>query len=332
MVNQVKRRRYFLPAAFLCAVASSVSAQTTSDLTLKPWPANSLAETLDTIVFQNKGDVRGEGQKAQVFWWDSFGRLHFDKQDPQSPAIGYRYLTIDFDTRSRVLPDTLDEISLAAGLHLGTIGGGDVTAVLGAGYSGDNLFADANGIFGVGHLTYERRLGGDDFASDSLVLTLDYNGNSAFLPDVPLPGFAVVHREEALTYALGFPASSLRWKISPELSLTLQYVVPYSGQAVLEYKLAEHWSVFAEFANFFNGFEQDGHSREDRVFYQMRRVDAGVRFADRQAFWGIGLDLAVVAGYAFDQDFSRGFDVRRLDHFAGISDEPYVGIVLRGWF
>jgi len=62
-------------------------------------------------------------------------------------------------------------------------------------------FADTNGIFGIGHVTYRRKLS----ERDSLILSLDYNGNSSFLPDVPLPGFAFEHRSNSCRSLAGFP-------------------------------------------------------------------------------------------------------------------------------
>ena len=42
--------------------------------------------------------------------------------------------------------------------------------IVGAGYAGDNLFADSEGVFGLAHLIYERKLN----LRDSLALTLDW--------------------------------------------------------------------------------------------------------------------------------------------------------------
>src|SRR5215211_5377565 len=100
----------------LAALAAPAAAQTTSQLTQKPWPENLFGETVDKVLYQQQGDVKGEpGRNAQIFWWDSVGRFRFDKHDPNAPSLAYRYLTINFDTNSRVIPDTLDDLSLAAG-------------------------------------------------------------------------------------------------------------------------------------------------------------------------------------------------------------------------
>src|SRR5439155_17597120 len=129
--------------------------------------------THDDLLYQSQAHMKREtGADAQIFWWDSTGRFRLNADDPNAPALGYRYLTINFDSNSRVLPDTFDEVSLAATLRLGELSGGSLSVLLGAGYSGDNPFADSDGVFAIGHLLWQRRLS----ETDTLVLSLDYNG------------------------------------------------------------------------------------------------------------------------------------------------------------
>src|SRR5436190_4968171 len=189
--------------------ASRLLAQTDTDLTLGHWDEHSWGLTLHRPLYQAQSDVHGDGVRprdtAQLFWWDSTGRFRFSTSNPNAPTIGYRYLTMTLDTNAPTLPDTLDEVSLAGGLHLGELAGGNFGVVLGAGYSGDNLFAEPDGIFGIGHLTWRRSI--DE--QHSFVLTLDYDGNRSFLPDVPLPGFAYESRGENLSYTFGYPTSGI---------------------------------------------------------------------------------------------------------------------------
>jgi hypothetical protein len=322
-------------AAALICVAHAARAQTTAELTLKPWADGQVGETVDKLLYQEQGHVKREDDSrgAQVFWWDSTGRFRFDKHDPDAFALAYRILAINFDTNSPSLPDTLDEISLAAGLHLGEMAGFRSSLVIGAGYSGDNLFATEDGLFGIGHLLFERKTGD----RDSLVIGIGYDGSSALFPDVPYAEFALVHRGDEragdpLTYSIGYPHSSLRWLVAPDLSVEANYTVPYSGDVTIDYALGHGVSVFGNFTNFFNAFFQEDFSRTDRLFYEMRRAEVGIRYRNPDVFRGIALDAALVVGYAFDQQFSRGHDVRDRDPFAEISDEPYIGLVLVGQY
>jgi hypothetical protein len=91
--------------------------------------------------------------------------------------------------------------------------------------------------------------------------------------------------------------------------------------------LAPHFGLYANTANFFQGFVTASGDITNRQFYQMRRVEAGFRVIDNPLF-----DASIGIGYAFDQEFSRGFDVRNMRPIGHISNEPYIAIVLRGTF
>jgi hypothetical protein len=314
----------------LCAAAASTShAQTTADLTTKPWQDGQFGETLDKILYQEQGHVKGEDDRgAQVFWWDSKGRFRLGENQPDVPAIAYRYLLVNFDTNSPNVPDTLDDLALAGGFHLGDVGDGwHASTVLGLGYAGDNLFADVNGLYGIGHLLFERKTSD----TDSLVLGVMYYGNSGLFPDVPLPEFAFKHYTPELTYSLGFPESSLRWLIADNLALQLGYMMPYTGDVTLEYTVGSGWSVFGSFSNAYDGFYLDGEQR-DRMFYEMRRAEMGIRYQNPDVYKGMALDVGLTVGYAFEQRLYRGFDVRNREVQAELSDEPYIGLVLVGTF
>src|SRR5437870_305535 len=124
----------FIGATLIGIFSARAIAQTNQQLTLKPWSEGWFGETNDRILYQSQSHLKDEHaarlsspkSNAQVFWWDSTGRFRFDKTDPEAPSIAYRWLTMNFDTNSRQLPDHLDEISLAAGFHLAKVEGGDL--------------------------------------------------------------------------------------------------------------------------------------------------------------------------------------------------------------
>jgi hypothetical protein len=319
-----------LAAGLLLGIARTGHAQTTADLTTKPWQGGQFGETLDKLLYEEQGHVKGEDDRgSQVFWWDSKGRFRFSKTDPDAFSLAYRYLTMNFDSNSRNVPDTLDDMSLAAGIHLGDFGDGwHASTVLGLGYSGDNLFADVNGLYGIGHLLVERKTSD----TDSIVLGIMFDGSSGLFPDVPLPEFAFTHRTPEFTYSLGFPQSALRWLITDNLAVQVGYKMPYTGDVTLEYTIGSGFSAFGSFSNAFDAFYQDGQGREDRLFFEMRRTEIGLRYQNPDVFHGIGLDAALTVGYAWDQQLTRGFDVRDRDVQAEISDAPYIGLVVVGTF
>ena len=317
-----------------CASAGPAFGQTTGDLTLQPWEPNVLAHTRDRLTYQAQTHEQGvetptgSDFKAQVFWWDSYGRVRIDRGNPDAVSFGYRYLTMTLDTNSPRLPDNLDDISLAAGLHLGTVAGGKASVVLGGGYSSDNLFGDPSAWYGVGHLLWDRPL--DD--NHSLVLSLDYNGNAGLLPDVPLPGFRFTHRQPGLTLAVGFPQSSLHWEPLPKVSVDLTWAAPYVGGVEVAYHFTPTFSAVAGYSHQLDAFDVDGDPAGNRLFYETSQVELGLRYRNDETFWGMGIDADLVVGYSFDQEFHRGWDVRDLSPLASLSDAPYVGLVMRGRF
>lgn len=321
--------KHLLAVFATTAFALVAQAQTNSSITLNPWSDGQFGQTADKALYQEQGHVKGEDDRgAQVFWWDSTGRFRFSTHDDNAFTLGYRYLMVNFDTNSRNVPDTLDDLSLAAGIHLGEINGWHSSLVAGAGYSGDNLFASEDGLYGIAHVLFEREIN----ESDSLVLGVGYDGSSSLFPDLPYPEFAYRHADPGLSFSIGYPYSSAHWNLAPKLAMDVNYTAPFSGDVTLEYQLGSGFSVFGNYSNFFNAFFQQEERREDRIFYEMRRAELGVRYFNENAYKGMALDAAIVIGYAFEQQLSEGWDVRDRDPVAELSDEPYIGVVLRGTF
>src|SRR5207249_343289 len=121
---------------------------------LDPWLEKSWGATLDRPLYQAQADVQGTSNTAQVFWWDSTGRFRLSGTREDVIHLGYRYVTMNFDADSPLLPDHLDELSLAAGIPLRK----NLFLILGAGYSGNNPFADSQGVFGLAHLVSRKKL------------------------------------------------------------------------------------------------------------------------------------------------------------------------------
>jgi hypothetical protein len=305
--------------------------QTDPRMLLDPWPTEQTwGQTHDDVLYQAQAHMKNEdGADAQVFFWDSTGRFRLHADDADSPLIGYRYVTFNFDSNSSVLPDHFDEVSVAGTLHLGELAGGSLSLLAGVGYSGNNPFADSEGVFGVGHLIWRKQIGD----ADMLVLSLDYNGVGALFPDVPLPGVEFIHRGGPLRLEVGFPRNSLAWSLSDSLILEAYYEVPYTADMTATQKLGGGVSVFGRYANFYNAFRLDDEPLTNRLFVQMSRAELGVRYVNPHlVFDWAYFDFSLSVGYAFEQHVSGGFDVRNLHALDEISDVPYVGLVVRGVF
>jgi hypothetical protein len=325
--------RFLLAPVFtVLALSGLARAQTDPRMVLDPWPTpQTWGLTHDDLLYQSQAHMKNEPDaNAQIFWWDSNGRFRLGTDDPNAPALGYRYLTMTFDTNSHVLPDTFDEVSLAATLHLGELAGGSLSVLFGAGYSGDNPFADSNGVFGIGHLLWQKRLN----ETETVVLSLDYNGVAALFPDVPLPGFEYIRHDGPLWLEVGFPRTAVAWSPPGPLTVEASYEVPYTADVTAEYKLGSGGvRVFGRYANFYNAFRLDGEPPTNRMFLQMSRAEVGVRFVNPHlVFDWAYFDASLSVGYAFEQNVSGGFDVRDTHPLDEVSDVPYVGLVIRGQF
>lgn len=321
--------RQLIAFALLALVSTTCFGQTDNRLMLGGFADNAWGLTLDRPLYQAQSDVQGSNNTAQIFFWDSTGRFRLDANSEDSLHIGYRWVTMSLDTDSPVLPDHLDEISLAGGIPLGTIGDWRMSTVVGAGFSGNNPFADSEGVFGIAHLIAQKKLS----ESDDLVLSVDWNGVSAFLPDVPLPGFQYIHHTDTYRLAFGYPRSEANWTLFENFTLEAGYEVPYTADVTLDYAITKRWHLYSGFSNFFNGYRQDDRPQTQRLFFQMSRVEAGIRFVQSDfVLKGAYFDMALAIGYAFEQHFYDGFDVRDLSTRADLQDVPYVGLVIRGQF
>ena len=103
--------------------------------------------------------------------------------------------------------------------------------------------------------------------------------------------------------------------------------VPYSCDLDMEYHVAKHFGFYSDAGNFFQGIVRSDGDITNRQFFQMSRVEAGIRLTFDPIF-----DSAIGIGYAFDQTISNGFDVRDMQGVGHLSNEPYLSFIVRGRF
>jgi hypothetical protein len=71
----------------------------------------------------------------------------------------------------------------------------------------------------------------------------------------------------------------------------------------------------------------------DRLMVQMSRAEVGIHYTNPDfVLKGAFFDVSLALGYAFEQHYSSGFDVRDTDPLAQVSDVPYAALMLRGRF
>src|SRR5690606_21356822 len=133
-------------------------------------------------------------------------------------------------------------------------------------------------------------------------------------PDIPLPYIAYTHRQtDNFSWTVGFPFSSIRWQIDDRLLLTARYFFPVDGEIELAYALNDDWTIYGGYLSSLDAFTISDADDDDRLFFKQRRVEAGVRWAP-----GTHAESTLAAGWAFDQEFEYGWDVRDTDNVADV--------------
>jgi hypothetical protein len=305
-------------------MALPAHAQIGPALVTEPWkPVPHWADTTDEPTFIDGGRDLRSGEKIDVFYWDSTGRVKLDRHDPDPAAwFGYRVLAIDIDSDVPDFARGLMDIAVVGAVKLGTWEDWTFTLIGGAGTANDMHFSNTDAIYGLGN--FDAALAVDDNAT--LHVGVNYNGNRTLLPDVPLP-YAMYRRriDDTLSFTLGWPHSGVVWRPMEPLVLTAEYEFPVNVSTNASWYFTQWLSVFGEYRQTIDGFYiHDEDNR--RLFYEWRRVAGGVRVETK---W---FDVRAGAGYAFDQEFSTGFDLRGLDTAAEPEDGLMFFFTIQGTF
>lgn len=309
----------------ILVVVRSTHAQVSPALLLKPWNDHPhWADTVDEPLFLNGGQIEDSDRSVGIFYWDSVGRIKFDREDSRpSFSLGYRILTIDIKSKHPALPGGLTDVALVGAIELGQIGDDwTLNLIGGLGSANDNHFRNSDALYGIGALHATHSLD----PSRRVHLGVSYHGNRVILPDIPLPYLIYEHQvDDSLLYLLGVPGSALRYRPVKPLAIEVTYIIPVTFGAKVAYYFTEELSVLAEYKNSVDGFAR--HNRDNRrLFYELRQVRAGVRWATKL------LDATAGVGYAFDQSFTTGFDLRDDDTLFELSDEPFLFLTIQGTF
>jgi hypothetical protein len=312
-------------ALILFVAISEVQAQVDQRILTQTWKdEDHWADTWDKPLVIARSPLQGQDQSISVFHWDSYGRIKFDRAE-RDPGVwlGYRILTVSIDSDIPTLDHSFVDLALAAGGFLGSLGEGwMLLGSAGIGTANDGRFDRTEAIYPLA--TLEAAHLSDPGHRWHVGLSLD--GNRTLLPDIPLPYFyfdSVPVPE--LHLRLGNLASDLAWKPSPFLDVTVGWRFPTNSRVRMESSMGGGFAVFAEASRSIDGF----HLRDQgdtRLFYQLAKAEAGVRFI---ASW---IDVSLSAGYALGQRFLTGFDLRDLDRFSVPRNRPFLALTLQGTF
>lgn len=303
-------------------ICSSTQAQTGPVLMLKPWENDQKLElNFDAFIFADSNTDSAVNDSFDLKIYESSGRTNLSKDEAHAFNVGYQLLHIDIGSTDPLLPERLTEIRVSVGYDFGPYFEGEwnVSATFGVGYAGDAAFNDSDAWFLLADVILTKQID----AQSTLQLVFNYDGNRSFLPDVPLPSFLYTRRvNEQFTYGVGFPYNLIIWKPADKWTVEANYWFPLTMNLVVSYEVCDFATIFARLQNRYRGFHIEGDGNdEDRLYFQQRRIEAGVDLKPCA-----NASIIVAVGYAFDQSFEFGWDVRDTNTVQDVDAAPYLRV------
>lgn len=307
----------FALTAFICA--ADAYSQVGPTLLFKPWEPDTRFEIGAQATVFNTGETdSGGSDEVDLQIYETQGRFRLNDEKASPFAIGYQLYYLNIDTADAALPERLVDQQISIGAELFQCDGWAVSLIAGLGYASSLPFGDSDALYARGDIVATKKL--DE--QSTLQLGLNYDGNRAFLPDVPLPGIAYSRKvSETFSFTVGLPFSSIYWVPADRWYLRASISPSLNMDVELGYEVVENVTLFAAFRNEFRAFHVNDDDENRRVFFEQKLVEAGVR-------WKLcpTCEIFAVGGFAFDQEFTRGWDVRDTDDVRELSDEPYVRV------
>ncbi|MEM7577993.1 MAG: hypothetical protein AAF328_11040 [Planctomycetota bacterium] len=312
--------RRYVSIVWLVLAGLALPAQAQTDLALMttPWRAASPIDGGGSVLFLPTQVDEAGGDDVDLSLVRYAGRFRPDLEHDQKFTLAIDQTYLGIETGDALLPERLNNTAIAAGLLLGSFEafekqwewGGSV----GVGHASSNPFGDGSGWYGLGSVFAQTRL--DE--TSSLMIGVDFNGNRAIFPDLPLPAFVYTTRySDQLTFALGLPINTLRW--TPDEFWTVQLAVAgIAFSADVELRLDDAVSLFAAYGGDGEGFHVADDDSDQRLFYSAQVVEAGLRYGVTERS-----SLVIAGGFAFDQEFERGFDLRDTDTVRELDNTAY---------
>lgn len=308
-----------LCAVMACAVPAL--ADTAASALSRPMPKDRAYEFSADAWGQSKGESEQTNLDTRLSSYQATGRFLLDPDAPGSPTAAVSWNQLNTHSSDPALPDELTDISVAGSIVRELDDDWTMRITAGGGFAGDNAFADGSAFYGLANITANHRLGD----GRGYMLILDYNGNRSIFPDIPLPGFVYYDRlNDEVSYSVGLP-SSITW--TPDSTTTARAVITPGGiTGSIEHELDDQLTLFARFDNTVRSFHLDSDDGDRRLFFKQSRVEGGIVWRGTQGDSFPGVEVRAAVGYAFSQEFSRGWDTRDDDTIRDITDEPYVRV------
>ncbi len=315
--------RTLVALVLMLIFTAAARAQTGPELAQQPWEQDTQTDVTGEVRWFDQADIDHTNHALNLMRYDARGRVRLNESnDTQGDEVrlGFDYTHLDLDSADPALPERLVDVSVAGSWMRELKQSRRIGAVAGVGYAGDAPFGDSDAIYFMGNLIFEQPLD----QQSKLTLSLNYDGNRTIWPDVPLPLIAYTRKvNDEFMYTVGVPFSSVRWQPDDRWTVSATYVPVVTANARVDYALTDHWQLFGQFENSYDAFVVN--SNEDRrLFFQQRRLEAGVTY---QASDHCAVTFA--GGYAFDQSFKQGWDVRDTETVRDVDDAPFLCAAVR---
>ena len=288
---------------------------------LKPMPLDENVElSFEVNKYLRSKTEQGFNYDMQVFLTRGRVRL-VPSWKRRSPLLGWDSIYIDTDTIDPRIPQTLTDTSIAVGAGYPLGGNWILSATLGFGFAGDRPF-NGRGWYGIGSISATKRY---DNKKDFLQVGIDFDGNRPVFPDTPLPVIAWTRLwGEKLRTTLGFPFLGISWDPVKWLTFEFRGIPGIFQTGGFTFHVAKTVDVFvryrgANFRFFLDNFPTDNR----RLFYTEDRAELGITVipVDR-------LRITFVAGWAFEREYSIGWDVRDTATLAVLQGTVFFGLTL----
>jgi len=311
------RHSFVFRLVLLLILTPIVHAETRSGLMLRPMAEDRDAQ-LEFEIDQYAESQTDAGVDFDMRVFAARGRARLaPKMGWKSPRVGWEVLYIDTETPDPRIPDNLNETSVAFGTGI-ELGEWLIVGTLGVGFAGDHPYT-GRGYFGLASINATKSFG----KRDHLVLGVDFDGNRPIFPDIPLPVvlWTRVWNEQVQT-SIGFPYLAVNWTPTDWFTLDFQGIPGVYQTGSLTFHVAPKWDLFLRYrgANF-RFFIDDFSDDNDRLFYSEQRVEFGATWHPTKM-----TELKLFLAWAFDREFSTGFDTRDTDTLVRLDKSPAIGL------
>ena len=235
----------------------------------------------------------------------------------RSPLLGWDVLYIDTDTADPRIPASLTESSVAVGLGF-PVGDWIVGFTAGVGFAGDTPY-NGRGWYGLGSVSTTKRVSERDF----LQFGIDFDGNRPIFPDSPLPVVLWTRTwSPTLRTSIGFPYFAVTWEPVRWFAFEFRGIPGIFQTGSLIFRANKKWELFLRYRGASFRFFIDDFSNDDRrLFYTEQRAEIGVTARPLDQ-----MEITLAVGWAFEREFSTGFDVRDTKTVANLEQTPFVGL------